>query len=69
MKDQLRVVIYLLHIGMLRDHPEYHNLNKTSQTLAAKQHKKSKHHLKKESNVTICVLQLLLTICGIKPHL
>jgi hypothetical protein len=53
---------------MLRDHPEYHNMNKTSQTLAAKQHQKSEHHLKKEYKITICVLQLLLTLCGIKPH-
>jgi hypothetical protein len=52
MKDQLRVVIYLLHIGMLRDHLEYHNRNKTSQTLAAKQHKKNKQHLKKEAKIT-----------------
>ena len=50
MKNKLRVVIYLLQTGMVRDHPEYHNLNKTSQTLAAKQHQKSKQHLKKEES-------------------
>ena len=50
MMDKPRVVIYLLQTEMVRDHPEYHNLNKMSQTLAAKQHQKSKQHRKKEES-------------------